>query len=59
MPNTRCTQKATGMIMKIPYGLSNFKDILEQGYLYIDKTVYIRDREKSKIQHLTIRNYAV
>lgn len=27
--------------MKIPYGLSNFKDVITQGYHYIDKTQYI------------------
>lgn len=26
---------------KIPYGLSNFKEIITEGYLYIDKTAYI------------------
>ncbi|WP_422445532.1 AAA family ATPase [Thermoanaerobacterium sp. DL9XJH110] len=24
--------------MKIPYGISNFKSLREEGYLYVDKT---------------------
>lgn len=31
--------------MKIPYGLSNFKKVITEGYLYIDKTVYIEKLE--------------
>jgi len=31
--------------MKIPYGLSNFKKVREQGYAYVDKTSYIADLE--------------
>ncbi|MDR2728390.1 MAG: ATP-binding protein [Chitinispirillales bacterium] len=29
------------MIKKIPYGLSNFADMIERGYAYVDKTRYI------------------
>ena len=29
------------MKVKLPYGISNFADIVEQNYLYIDRTKYI------------------
>jgi hypothetical protein len=28
--------------LKIPYGISNFRTIQEEGYVYVDKTKYIR-----------------
>ena len=27
--------------MKIPYGLSNFKKVITEGFVYVDKTAYI------------------
>ncbi|MGM0502944.1 MAG: AAA family ATPase, partial [Bacillota bacterium] len=30
---------------KIPYGVSNFKDLITQEYIYIDKTKYIETLE--------------
>jgi hypothetical protein len=33
--------------MKIPYGLSNFKKVITEGYAYIDKTNYIAELEAS------------
>jgi len=41
--------------MKIPYGLSNFKDIHEQGYLYIDKTAYIEKLEQQGKFNILLR----
>jgi hypothetical protein len=34
-----------GERMKLPYGISNFKSLREEGYLYIDKTRYIEKLE--------------
>ncbi len=34
------------MRKKIPYGISNFQDLPEQNYIYIDKTAYIRALEE-------------
>ncbi len=31
--------------MKVPYGLADFKTMRENGYLYVDKTMYIRELE--------------
>lgn len=31
--------------MKIPYGQSNFKKVISQGFYYVDKTAYIRTLE--------------
>jgi hypothetical protein len=31
--------------MKIPYGLSNFKQVISEGYVYVDKTDYIAKLE--------------
>lgn len=33
--------------MKIPYGESNFKTVLTRGYVYVDKTAYIRKLEET------------
>ncbi len=41
--------------MKIPYGLSNFKDILTEGYLYIDKTRYIEKLEQQGKYNILLR----
>ncbi|MDU9047623.1 MAG: AAA family ATPase [Candidatus Electrothrix sp. Rat3] len=41
--------------MKIPYGLSNFKDIVEQDYLYIDKTAYIEKLEQQGKFNILLR----
>ena len=29
-------------LLKIPYGISNFRAMREEGYVYVDKTGYIR-----------------
>ena len=34
--------------MKVPYGEADFKAIRTEGYIYIDKTMYIEKLEKNK-----------
>jgi hypothetical protein len=41
--------------MKIPYGLSNFKDLILEGYLYIDKTSYIQTLEEASKFNILLR----
>ncbi|MBU0655277.1 MAG: ATP-binding protein [Gammaproteobacteria bacterium] len=41
--------------MKIPYGLSNFKDVITQGHVYIDKTDYIAKLEDNGKYHFLLR----
>ncbi|MCI5210954.1 MAG: AAA family ATPase, partial [Candidatus Electrothrix sp. ATG2] len=41
--------------MKIPYGLSNFKDVIEEEYLYIDKTSYIETLEEQGKFNILLR----
>ena len=41
--------------MKIPYGLSNFKDIITEGYLYVDKTAYIETLEQEGKFNILLR----
>jgi hypothetical protein len=38
--------------MKIPYGLSNFKSLREEGYLYVDKTPYIEKLENMNSKYI-------
>jgi hypothetical protein len=38
--------------MKIPYGISNFKSLREQGYLYVDKTMYIKSLENLNSKYI-------
>ena len=54
--NTFHRSKAEADIpMKIPYGLSNFKNIISQGYLYIDKTDYIETLEEQGSFNILLR----
>ncbi|WP_446011820.1 AAA family ATPase [Candidatus Electrothrix sp.] len=41
--------------MKIPYGESNFKKIITQGFLYIDKTKYIETLEQRGSYNILLR----
>ncbi|MCI5148942.1 MAG: AAA family ATPase [Candidatus Electrothrix sp. MAN1_4] len=41
--------------MKIPYGLSNFKDVITQGYLYIDKTSSVEQLEEQGKFNILLR----
>lgn len=41
--------------MKIPYGLSNFKDVITESYLYIDKTAYIATLEQEGKFNILLR----
>ena len=34
--------------MKVPYGEADFKSIRKEGYIYIDKTMYIEKLETNK-----------
>lgn len=38
--------------MKLPYGISDFKSLREQGYLYVDKTAYIEQLEALNSKYL-------
>jgi len=38
--------------MKIPYGMSNFKAMREEGYLYVDKTMYIEKLERLNSKYI-------
>ena len=31
---------------KLPYGISNYEELIEDGYYYVDKTIYIEKLEK-------------
>ena len=39
----------------IPYGLADYKSLIEEGYAYVDKTMYIRTLEQAGIYHLFLR----
>lgn len=41
--------------MKIPYGISNFKDMITGGYAYIDKTAYIATLEDAGKYQILLR----
>ncbi len=41
--------------MKIPYGISNFKDLITGGYVYIDKTAYIATLEEAGKYQILLR----
>jgi hypothetical protein len=38
--------------MKLPYGISNFQSLRDQGYLYVDKTPYIERLERLSSKYL-------
>ena len=33
------------MIKKLPYGISNYEELIEENYYYVDKTMYIKKLE--------------
>ncbi len=41
--------------MKIPYGLSNFKKVITEGFVYVDKTAYIAALEADGQYHFLLR----
>ncbi|WP_308873963.1 AAA family ATPase [Thiothrix subterranea] len=43
------------MKTKLPYGLSNFKDVILGGYTYVDKTAYIAQLEDSGKYNILLR----
>ena len=43
------------MKLRIPYGISNFQSLRDEGYIYIDKTRYIEILEKESPFQFFIR----
>jgi hypothetical protein len=43
------------MQQKIPYGLSNFKSVISEGYTYVDKTPFISKLEAEGKHHILLR----
>ena len=43
------------MHLKIPYGLSNFKQVISEGYVYVDKTAYIAQLEEAGRYQILLR----
>ncbi|MCI5207329.1 MAG: AAA family ATPase, partial [Candidatus Electrothrix sp. ATG2] len=41
--------------MKIPYGISNFKSLITEGYLYVDKTPFIETLEEQGKYNILLR----
>ncbi|MBK8455157.1 MAG: AAA family ATPase [Thiofilum sp.] len=41
--------------LKIPYGLSNFKTVISEGYTYVDKTAYIAKLEQAGKYQILLR----
>ncbi|WP_446008343.1 AAA family ATPase [Candidatus Electrothrix sp.] len=41
--------------MKIPYGISNFKSLITEGYLYVDKTPFIPSLEETGKYNILLR----
>ena len=41
--------------MKIPYGISNFKSLITEGYLYVDKTPFIAPLEEQGKYNILLR----
>jgi hypothetical protein len=39
----------TGLFKRLPYGRSNFRDIVLNGYAYIDKTRFIEELENEDV----------
>jgi hypothetical protein len=48
-------QPHAGTPMKTPYGESNFKKVISQGFIYIDKTAYIAKLEDHGSYHFLLR----
>ncbi|MCI5138311.1 MAG: AAA family ATPase, partial [Candidatus Electrothrix sp. AR1] len=41
--------------MKTPYGISNFKSLITEGYLYVDKTSFIETLEEQGKYNILLR----
>ncbi|MCI5121239.1 MAG: AAA family ATPase, partial [Candidatus Electrothrix sp. AUS4] len=41
--------------MKTPYGISNFKSLITEGYLYVDKTPFIATLEEQGKYNILLR----
>lgn len=53
--NTQLVCYNPRMKTKLPYGLSNFKDVILGGYTYVDKTAYIAQLEDSGKYNILLR----
>jgi hypothetical protein len=42
-------------VKPIPYGLADYKSLIEEGYAYVDKTMYIRTLEQAGIYNIFLR----
>ena len=42
-------------VKPIPYGIDDYKSIIENGYVYVDKTMYIRTLERAGVYHVFFR----
>ena len=42
-------------VKPIPYGIADYKCIIENGYAYVDKTMYIRTLERAGVYHIFLR----
>ena len=40
--------------MKIPYGQSNYRKVIRNGYLYVDKTAFVRTLEEQGDYHIPL-----
>ena len=48
------------MIKKLPYGISNYEELIEENYYYVDKTMYIKkleDLSEKRIMFLRPRKF--
>lgn len=41
--------------MKIPYGQSNYRKVIRNGYIYVDKTAFVRTLEEQGDYHILLR----
>ena len=39
---------------KLPYGISNYEELVEDGYYYVDKTMYIEKLENLAERYIMI-----
>ncbi len=43
------------MMNKIPYNISDYKELITEGYYYVDKTKYLRELEKTDKKLIYLR----
>jgi len=56
---TNIRKRGYTMDKRIPYGISNYKDLIEDGYYYVDKTMYLHELENAgtKLVYLRPRRF--